>query len=386
MDESIFKLIQPLFENYVIYRQEYSKLYFDIRQRQLEVSRILQDLFGLKLTIQKEFIMVRHIPLEVKPYMAINEFKEVNEYVFLMLLMAIIDTKRTDESFYLGEIVKDIVLIYPDKETLDWSMLSHRKSLVSALKRMTEMGIIKLMDGMTEDFDTKYSKDEEQPYALYELGDFSKFFFNNQSRIFDNFIEYQTFVEFKNDLVKEQRETLTLRQRVYRQLIENIAIPFNSYTSEDEFVYMRRSENERSLKSFWEQTEYDFELYKDMAFLSSEKNSSRSSGFPTRMQIDEIILQLAGILRNKDNHEINARGEKILTYPAWEKVISQQLIKSYDQYWTVEFRGKGFDFLNVNLKRRLQEICFIKDDQEEELITIYPIFVRIIGEIEGIDG
>ncbi len=38
--------------------------------------------------------MVRHIPLEAKPYMAINDFKEINDYVFLMLLMAIIDAKR----------------------------------------------------------------------------------------------------------------------------------------------------------------------------------------------------------------------------------------------------------------------------------------------------
>lgn len=70
-----------------------------------------------------------------------------------------------------------------------------------------------------------------------------------------------------------------------------------------------------------------------------------------------------------------------MTYPAWEKVISQKLIKFYDQYWTTEFRGKGFDFLNTNLKKRLQEICFIYDDRNEELITIYPVFVRIIGAI-----
>lgn len=381
MNESIFNLIQPLFENYIIYRKSNPKLYFHIRQNQIEISRNLKYYFGLKLTIQKEFIMVRHIPLEAKPYMAINDFKEINDYVFLMLLMAIIDAKRIDESFYLGDIVKDIVSIHPDKEMLDWTISLQRKSLVKALKLMTELGIIKLMDGLTEDFDTKFSKDDERPYALYELGDFSKFFFNNQSRIFDNFIEYQSFEEYKNSLKTEQQETLALRQRVYRQLIENIAINFNRNTADSEFVYMRRSENELSLKTFWDQTTYNFELYKDTAFLSTEKFSTNLAMFPTRMQIDEIILQLSEILRNEDTHEINEKGEKNLTYPAWEKVISQKLIKFYDQYWTTEFRGKGFDFLNTNLKKRLQEICFIYDDRNEELITIYPVFVRIIGAI-----
>lgn len=295
--------------------------------------------------------------------------------------MAIIDAKRIDESFYLGDIVKDIVSIHPDKEMLDWTISLQRKSLVKALKLMTELGIIKLMDGLTEDFDTKFSKDDERPYALYELGDFSKFFFNNQSRIFDNFIEYQSFEEYKNSLKTEQQETLALRQRVYRQLIENIAINFNRNTADSEFVYMRRSENERSLKTFWDQTTYNFELYKDTAFLSTEKFSTNLAMFPTRMQIDEIILQLSEILRNEDTHEINEKGEKNLTYPVWEKVISQKLIKFYDQYWTTEFRGKGFDFLNTNFKKRLQEICFIYDDRNEELITIYPVFVRIIGAI-----
>lgn len=32
--------------------------------------------------------------------------------------------------------------------------------------------------------------------------------------------------------------------------------------------------------------------------------------FPTRMQIDEIILQLSEILRNEDTHEINEKGKR----------------------------------------------------------------------------
>ncbi len=41
---------------------------------------------------------------------------------------------------------------------LDWTISLQRKSLVKALKLMTELGIIKLMDGLTEDLILNFQK------------------------------------------------------------------------------------------------------------------------------------------------------------------------------------------------------------------------------------
>ena len=81
--------------------------------------------------------------------MGINEFTEIKEYIFFILLITFLEDKNKEEQFILSSITEYIEHNYPD-EKIEWTIFKNRKSLIKVMKFAIDIGIIKKNDGSEE--------------------------------------------------------------------------------------------------------------------------------------------------------------------------------------------------------------------------------------------
>ncbi len=94
-----------------------------------------------------------------------------------------LEGKAVDEQFLLSELCQEIQADYLGDFALDWTLYTHRKSLIRAMKMLMEFQLIRTIDGDISRFD----QNEEQE-VLYEATIYSRYFMRTYTDEFARFV------------------------------------------------------------------------------------------------------------------------------------------------------------------------------------------------------
>lgn len=356
-----------LFEKYWILRKDSIDHYRLLRQAEKDLRRIINEKFGFRLTMHSEFVKLEKIPVSPEPWMGIRSFSQTMDYVLFSCLLSILEGKEAGEYFLLSQLCEEVQLIYPPESRVDWVNYNHRKSFVRAMQEMLDLHLLETLDGDLEQF-----KQNEEAEVLYRTTVYSDYFMRPYPQ---DIYQYDTWRDLLEEEAVSESDSNLVRHKVYRRLFLQPAIQ-KTEVSDEEFYYLRNQR--QSILDFVERyTPYNFELYKDVAFLSSPERKQDLNLFPTALGIDDVILHLAATLREK-NPERKETGSVFLTRFQLEELV-RKTKEDYGEGWSKEYREvKSVEEISRDVFDRCKDWNFVLE--QEDGIVINSVMVRSIGK------
>lgn len=366
-EQQLQEALVLLFENYWILRKDSPEDYRFLRQAEKDLRRIINEKFGFRLTMHSEFVKLEKIPVSPEPWMGIRSFNQTMDYVLFSCLLSVLEGKEAGEYFLLSQLCEEVQLIYPPESRVDWVNYNHRKSFVRAMKEMLDLHLLETLDGDLEQF-----KQNEEAEVLYRTTVYSDYFMRPYPQ---DIYQYDTWRDLLEEEAVSESDSNLVRHKVYRRLFLQPAIQ-KTEVSDEEFYYLRNQR--QSILDFVERyTPYHFELYKDVAFLSSPERRQHLNLFPTALGIDDVILHLAATLREKDP-ERKETGIVFLTRLEWEELV-RRTKENYGEGWSKEYREvKSVEEISRDVLDRCKDWNFVFE--QEDGIVVNSVMVRSIGK------
>lgn len=380
-DEQTSEALALLFEQFWILRDEEPDAYRLIRDREQRLKRYIHEKFGLDLIIHQYFAKLEKIPVEPQSWMGIQAFQEPMDYAIFCCALAYTEQKAIDEQFLLSDLAESIQELYPGDIPLDWTIYQHRRSLVRALKQVSELRLIKTIDGNLELFQS--NEDEE---VLYEVTVYSRYYMRSYP---DELFQFDTIEKLLQQEWKKQPDDQR-RKRVYRKLMMQ---PFVYRQSEDDpdFAYIRNYRN-RLKDDFEQHTPFRLEVFKNAAMLTLPESKQRYTLFPDASGIADVALHTIAVLRNhRDALPINEFGELRLPFARFQGYVKEAK-ETYGHGWAKKYRDLTLEALSneiIMLWVNWEMASFEKDDLTP-MLTILPGAARMIAfypkDFEAVEG
>ncbi|TDQ34638.1 TIGR02678 family protein [Aureibacillus halotolerans] len=369
-DEKAVYALALLFENFWILRSDDPAAYQTIREREHVVKRYVSDKFGYDLMVHQHFAKLEKMPVDPKPWMGIQAFQEPLDYAIFCCGLAFAEQKSADEQFLLSDLADDIATMYPGAMPLDWTLFQHRKSLVRALKMLSELRILQVVDGDLEG----YVRSEDTD-VLYEITVYARYFMRSYPENLFQFRSIQSLLEKG----WERHRTDERRKRVYRQLMLSPAVHRSSGDDAD-FAYIRQFRN-RLREDFEEHTPFTLETYKNTAMLVSHDRPQRYTLFPGNKGIMDVLLHFAAVVRSKveENEDmINEFGDvRLPMAEATQWVIETKEV--YGDGWSKAYREAGQASLMTDITNTLIDWEMAKVDEDYGMVVLHSAFGRMYG-------
>lgn len=373
-DEGAREALTLLLEHYWILREEQPEHYHLVRQYEPLLRSYLFEKCGWRLIQHPQFYKLEKIPAEPQAWMGIRDFQQPRDYALLCCMMAFLEEKGVDEQFLLSNLCESILALYPHEtvndERLNWENYEHRRSLVRALRFAVELGVVRSVEGDSEQF-AIYRESE----VLYEVTLLARYFLRSYPK---DLHQYQSRQELQAaEYFDEEAATGTGRRvRVYRQLLLTPA--YNSAEARPEdFIYLR-SMHKRLREELESRTGLQFELYRDCAMLTSPERSFWCKQlFPLAQSgIQAVLLHLARHCRAECQK--NPQWATTFSRVAFERLIDH-CRKLYGSGWTKEYREMSLPKLTEAVMAELQDWNMLVFDGETGLVELRPPLWRLIG-------
>jgi uncharacterized protein (TIGR02678 family) len=368
-DEKAIQGMDILFHHYWILRTEQPEWYQLIREREKVLRRYIDEKFGLRLIVHQHFIKLEKIPVEPEAWMGIQEFQEPLDYAIFCCALSFLEGKAVNEQFLLSELCQEIQSDYPGDFPLDWTLFTHRKSLIRAVKSLMDFHLIETIDGDIQRFD----HNEEQE-VLYEATVYSRYFMRTYP---DDFSTYQDWTELVRDdwkLIQEDER----RKRVYRKLFFSPGLHRNDQQDPD-FLYIRNYRN-RLAEDIEKHSDYKLHVYKNTAFLSISDSRQYHPLFPNAKATTDIILQLSRHIHTQpERFQPNENGEILVTEGEFEQIIDE-LRQSDGEGWAKYLREKSSSAIRSELVKAMKEWMMVDVEADTSLLRLRPLLGVITGE------
>ena len=359
-----FKL---LFENFWIIRQQQPEDYTFLRRNQIALQKELRQRFGMYMIIRPQYIQLLKRPQILESWMGEIGFQTTLDYTLFCCAMAYIEDLEAGTPFMLNELVRDLGLLIPDEVSVDWENYNHRKSLVRVLKKMMDFVLIETIQGDTNDF----GQSEANQEVLFQTTPQTRAFL---ARAPQSYTEYPEFNDFWEGL--QESQTLEENQLLYQRLMMESSI---QREAENEEVFNRLRNYYHWIESYVEQnTDFRFELYRDYAAFTLESRESFKESFPSRRVIDELLIQLATLIRQA-NLDPSSYGILTITDMKWSSFILE-LQSQYQSYWSKEFKEMSVEQLGTALLQRGEDWGLLKAKGQQ--VKILQPMGRLIAEME----
>lgn len=364
--------VKLLVENFWIIRKDQPENYNFLRRHQQYIQREFRQRFGLNVTIRPQYIQLLKRPFQLESWMGNNDFSTPMDFALFCCGMAFVEELEAGSPFMMDELVQNLQLMVPEELNVDWNNYNHRKSLVRAVKKMEQLRLIEKVEGEVADFE----QSEQNLEILFNTTPMARAFL---ARAPQSYTQYETFDEFKEDLEKS-RSSLERNQLIYQRLLMVPQIR-RTATNEDIFALMRNYY--RFTQEYVENNLlFHFELYRDYAAFTLEQRDNWQELFPSRKVVDEILMQLATILRQEELKP-TPYGEVELTEDQWSKLV-KVLQDSYCEYWSKEFSEMTLNQLSNTLLARGTSWGLF--ESLENKIIIQPAFGRLVAEMRKENG
>ncbi|MFX3625118.1 MAG: TIGR02678 family protein [Ectobacillus sp.] len=366
-DEKAKEALLALFENFWILREDEPQLHQKVREREKVVSRYVSEKFGYRLIVHRHFAKLEKIPAEPEAWMGIQDFKERLDYALFCCLLAFLESKSVDEQFLLSEVCEEIEGMYPGEEPVDWVNYEHRKSLIRVLQKAQALRILKIVDGEVEGFASQSSHE-----VLYEVPVVARYFMRSYPK---DFFRYHTIAEILEEEWKSAPDDLR-RHRIYRQLFLSPVI-YRREKDDPDFYYLRNFRN-RLRADVEEHTDFQYELYKNMAMLTLPERKSMYTLFPDQKGISDLMLQFSSVLRrNIERFAPNEFGHIRLSKNEFEELLAE-CQREFAGGWSKAHRDMALPQLYKEMLEALIDwkMAYVEDTG---MIYIYPLAGRSVG-------
>lgn len=366
LNEKLKEALNILLENYWILKREKPKEYRLIRSMEKNIRTIVNEKLGYRFVVTTDFVKLEKIPVTPKSYMGIGEFTQTMDYVIFCCLLSVLEEKNPGEYFLLANICESIAEAYPEENGIVWENYNHRLSFVRVMKFALNLNLLNTIDGDIDKF-----KNDENAEVLYRSTVYSRYFMRPYTKDIYSYLNFEEFLEQENiDLNTNGSK----KQQAYRQLFLQPVL-IRKDTEQGTFKYLRDKKNE--ISEFIEKyTHYSYEIYKDMALLTTNATNKILTTFPTRQNIDDVLLHIAKYIRQL-NYNHDEYGILTISLEEWGKIVEQAQEK-YKHGWSKEFREEKIDKLSQRLLLQGEYWDFVKI--YEDSVEILPSFAKLVGD------
>ena len=360
-----------LLENYLILKERDKDLYYDIKDNIDKYKSFIYDNLAYDIIIKDDFIKLEKIPGIPEEWMGINEFTEIKEYIFFILLITFLEDKNKEEQFILSSITEYIEHNYPD-EKIEWTIFKNRKSLIKVMKFAIDIGIIKKNDGSEEEFSKSETGD-----VLYESTGLSRYIVRRFSKNIEDSESYEDLLSDEFSGISKDLGTVR-KNRVFRRLLLSPVV-YNDENDNGDYDYIK-SKRSFIRNTFEENLGWDIHIHKNGALAVLENSNEVKDIFPNKKGESAAVLFInkevrrninSGNLKKEDNDTV------IMKNSEFDEFIIE-VRKTHGHGFTKTLRDVS-DQVFINLIRNfMKDFSMIRE--EKDFTILMPIIGKVLGE------
>lgn len=360
-----------LLENYLILKERDKDLYYDVKDNIDKYKRFIYDNLAYDIIIKDDFIKLEKIPGIPEEWMGINEFTEIKEYIFFILLITFLEDKNKEEQFILSSITEYIEHNYPD-EKIEWTIFKNRKSLIKVMKFAIDIGIIKKNDGSEEEFSKSETGD-----VLYESTGLSRYIVRRFSKNIEDSESYEDLLGDEFSGISKDLGTVR-KNRVFRRLLLSPVV-YNDENDNGDYDYIK-SKRSFIRNTFEENLGWDIHIHKNGALAALENSNEVKDIFPNKKGESAAVLFInkevrrninSGNLKKEDNDTVVMRNSE------FDEFIIE-VRRTHGHGFTKTLRDVSEQvFINI-IRNFMKDFSMIRE--EKDFTILMPIIGKVLGE------
>ena len=360
-----------LLENYLILKERDKDLYYDVKDNIDKYKSFIYDNLAYDIIIKDDFIKLEKIPGIPEEWMGINEFTEIKEYIFFILLITFLEDKNKEEQFILSSITEYIEHNYPD-EKIEWTIFKNRKSLIKVMKFAIDIGIIKKNDGSEEEFSKSETGD-----VLYESTGLSRYIVRRFSKNIEDSESYEDLLGDEFSGISKDLGTVR-KNRVFRRLLLSPVI-YNDENDNGDYDYIK-SKRGFIRNTFEENLGWDIHIHKNGALAALENSNEVKDIFPNKKGESAAVLFInkevrrninSGNLKKEDNDTV------VMSNLEFDGFIIE-VRKTHGHGFTKTLRDASDQvFINI-IRNFMKDFSMIRE--EKDFTILMPIIGKVLGE------
>ncbi|PRO66505.1 TIGR02678 family protein [Alkalicoccus urumqiensis] len=357
-DEKAVDALDILLHQFWVLRSREPKAYQLIREREKVLRRYIEDKFGLHLLVHPHVIKLEKIPVEPKAWMGLAGFQEKRDYVLFCSAMAFLEEKAVEEQFLLSELTEEIRQM---EEDVDWTVYTHRKSLIRALKALTDLELIRLVDGHLQPFDM----DQEQE-VLYETTVYGSYFLRAFPAPLSSFSGVDAVQQAEQDMQRDHER----RRRVYRKLFFTPAVQREGADDAD-FLYIR-THRSWLMEDIESHSPFRLRVFKNTALLTVDHPKPSQTVFPDTKAVSDVLLQLASVLHEeRGTLEVFETGEVLLTHGEFEALL-EKTRRRFGSGWAKYLRESSVQAVKKECLEAMKAWEMAVESHDQAMIYVQP--------------
>lgn len=360
-----------LLENYLILKERDKDLYYDVKDNIDKYKSFIYDNLTYDIIIKDDFIKLEKIPGIPEEWMGINEFTEIKEYIFFILLITFLEDKNKEEQFILSSITEYIEHNYPD-EKIEWTIFKNRKSLIKVMKFAIDIGIIKKNDGSEEEFSKSETGD-----VLYESTGLSRYIVRRFSKNIEDSESYEDLLGAEFSGISKDLGTVR-KNRVFRRLLLSPVV-YNDENDNGDYDYIK-SKRSFIRNTFEENLGWDIHIHKNGALAALENSNEVKDIFPNKKGESAAVLFInkevrrninSGNLKKEDNDTV------VMSNSEFDEFIIE-VRRTHGHGFTKTLRDVSEQvFINI-IRNFMKDFSMIRE--EKDFTILMPIIGKVLGE------
>ncbi|MBD2870800.1 TIGR02678 family protein [Paenibacillus arenilitoris] len=341
-----------LLNRHWITKEEDPDLFYAIRDQYTELRDWFAEFTGFLLVLTRTMAKLDKAPVIAAPWMGFPEFRESRDYALFTYSLWFLESKTELDQFVLTDIVEQVSeQLGASGLMMDWENYQHRLSMVRALKKLRQLGVLRHIDGE----ETDWAHDNRTKNVLYECSPSARFVlrhFPKELKAYDSLDDFNEQIVYPETMDGDLRKR---RHRIYRRLLLEPAVSDQEW-SPDELYYVQTQR-----RTLMDQMQFMFGLegsrYREGLFFFHPELSGDCSLFPTAAGVSDLVLLFAGELRRRLGSRdwyVTEQGTVELTRTDVEGLLFQ-LKQKYEEYWSKEHRGLSLGELAEVLTAHMTE-------------------------------
>ncbi|WP_274365612.1 TIGR02678 family protein [Paenibacillus thermotolerans] len=334
-----------------ITKEQDPELFYWIKDQYTELRDWFAEYTGFLLIITRTMAKLDKSPLIAEPWMGFPEFRDPRDYALFAYCLWFLESKTELDQFVLTDIVEQVSeQVRTTNISLDWENYQHRLSMVRALKKLRQLGVLVHIDGEEADWAHNTQKN-----VLYECAPLARFVLRNfprELKQYRNIDDHQEQLLYPETSDGEQRKR---RHRVYRRLLIEPVVADREWSADDLYYVVTQR------RAIMDNLRFMFGMegsrYREGLFFFYPELTAECTLFPTAAGVSDLVLLFAGELRRRlDTRDwyVTEQGTVELTQTDVEAII-YLLKQKYGDFWSKEHREMGLSELAVALTDHMAE-------------------------------
>lgn len=364
--------VQNLMTQYWINKDRDRELYTKTKREVNQMRHFFAEQLGWKLISNERILKLEKLPAHAESFMGITDFTEIRDYCMFCSLLIFLEDKEDGEQFLLSELVSMIEAQLQEYMEIDWTMFTHRKSLVRVLKFAEEKDMLYVFDGSSDSVAGGIAHE-----VLYENTGLSRYFATSFGYSIEDFSSYRDFEEEKIGKVETERGRVRTN-RVYRQLAAAPAMYWDS--AEDSDSLYLKNQRQWVSKYLGESMGGRLDIHKNAAFLVLDEQNSFGEYHPREATVSEIALNICAVVREKvEAQELHRDKRDCIQLSRQEfAALLASCQKKFGAGWSKEFREMQPEKLEKAVFDYMHSWMLLSEEENE--VTLYPAVGKFTGE------